>query len=300
MSTISRVLSDPFYAGQLALTQFANLISDKKYLEWMYYLTFRKSLDLENPKSFNEKLQWMKLYDRNPLYTKLVDKLEAKTYINEVCGAEYAVPTLAVWNNENEIDLKNLPQKFVIKCNHNSGLGLIICRDKDTLDINKVKTLVGRGLRQDFFLSSREWPYRDVVRKAFAEDYLGENLLDYRFYCFNGEPKLIYVYSNLSNSEGSKPEPHFCDIMDMQWKPAPFRQKSPPKGNIPKPPHFEEMITIAKKLSRGIPYVRIDFYDLDRLYVGEFTFFPGGGFSKFNPSKWDEILGSWIELPQKL
>ena len=268
---------------------------DKWYLKVMWKQWMGYKLDLKRPKTFNEKLQWLKLYDRKPEYTLMVDKYRVKEWVANKVGSQYVIPTLAEWDSVEEINLDALPDQFVLKCNHDSG-SVIVCRDKNSFDLDAAKKKLAAAMKQNFYWEFREWPYKNVKRKIFAEEYIGEDLQDYRLYCFNGEPKLIYSYCNMSEKDGSKPEPSSCDIMDIDWNPVPFRQKTPPRGNIPKPKQLDAFLEIARKLSQGIPFVRIDFYECDKVFVGEMTFFPGGGFSEFHPQEWDVKLGEWLCL----
>ncbi len=284
---------------RLGKKSFLKKMSDEKYLKMIFKDKMGYPLNLKDPKTFNEKLQWLKLYDRKPIYTTMVDKYEAKKYVAEKIGEEYIIPTLGVWDSFDEIDFDALPNQFVLKCTHDSG-GLVICRDKAKLDIEKVRVKIERCLKREYFWIGREWPYKNVKPRIIAEEYLGEDLRDYRFYCFNGKVKLIYSYYNESNTEGDKPEPATCDILNEAWERMPFRQKSFAGNVIPKKPKaFEEMLKISEQLSKDISFLRVDFYELDRLYVGELTFFPGSGTSPFYPDEWDRTLGDWIKLAKK-
>ncbi len=282
----------------LASRGFYNHWSDEKYLKHKFKLEMGYELNLDNPQTFNEKLQWLKLHDRNPQYTVMVDKYKAKEYVGNIIGQEHIIPTLGVWDSPDEIDFDKLPNQFVLKCNHNSGLGMCICKDKNKLDIKKVKKELDKGLKQDYYLTNREWPYKNVPRKIIAEKYLGDNLQDYRIYCFSGIPRLIYSYTNKSNAKGLKPEPAYCDIYTPEWKPVKFRQKYPPKGNLVRPSSLQMMLKIARILSQDCCHLRVDFYELDQLYVGELTFFAGGGFSVFYPNEWNKKIGDLLKLPK--
>ncbi len=273
-----------------------NFLPDKLYLKYKFKVTMGYDLNLINPKTFNEKLQWLKLYDRKPEYTLMADKVKAKEYVAKKIGEEYVVPTLGVWDNPDDIDYDALPDQFVLKCNHNSGKGMYICRDKSFVDRDSVNRKLWEGLKENYYLTQREWPYRDINRKILAEKNLGHGLTDYRVYCFNGKPMYIYVYVSSSDSGDSKPEITSCNIYDTEWKELPFHQKSLPMGTIPVPAFLEEMLEASKKLSENIPMLRCDFYYTDRLYSGELTFYPGAGFSPFYPNEYDEILGGEIIL----
>ena len=274
---------------------------DKKYLKLLYKGRFGKSLDLDNPKTFNEKLQWLKLYDRKPEYTKMVDKYEAKKYVSEQIGEEYIIPTLGVWDSFDEIDFDSLPNQFVLKCTHDSG-SLVICRDKEKLNKAVAKNKLESRLKKEFFHSSREWPYKDVKPRIMAEIFMEdpsqpEGLRDNKFYCFNGEPKFLYISEGLENHSTAK-----ISFLNIDWTIAPFgRSDYKPFDELPpKPETFERMISFARKLSRNIPFVRVDLYEINgKVYFSELTFFPCGGFMPFNPPEWDEKLGSYIQLPIK-
>ena len=278
---------------------FLKKMSDERFLKMVFKDSMGYSLNLEKPKTFNEKLQWLKIYDRNPIYTTMVDKADSKKYVADIVGDENIIPTLGIWNSFDDIDFDTLPDQFVLKCTHDSG-GLMICRDKSKFDKAAARVKIEQCMKQNYYWSSREWPYKNVKPRILAEAYLGEDLQDYRIYCFNGEPKIVYSYGNESNTSGSKPEPATCDILDVNWNRMPFRQKSPPSEHIPpKPKHYEDMLRVSRILSKDIPFLRVDFYDTTKMYIGELTFYPGSGTSKFYPDEWDKTLGEWIELPEK-
>ena len=299
--SIKHFCQDPTYKIVKIALRFVKpeRIPDKYFLKYEFHYVFGEKLNLRIPKTFSEKMQWIKLNDRNPLYTTLVDKIEAKTWIESRIGGNYTIPTLATYSNENDIDFNSLPDKFVLKCNHDSG-SVVICNGKNKFDQESAKAVLGKGLRHNFYLKHREWPYKNVNRRILAEIYLGENLRDYRIYCFNGTPRLIYSYTNESRVDGQKPEPAFCDIFDTSWKPMPYRQNSKAKGNVSRPDNLDLMLSIAKELCRDLPFVRVDLYEVsDKVYVGEITLIPGGGMSQFVPKEWDCILGSWLKLPNR-
>lgn len=270
-----------------------NNMDDKKFIEKMFKATMDYPLNLENPKSFNEKLQWLKLYDRNPLYTKLVDKYKVREYISEKIGEDYLIPLLGVWDDPEEIDFDSLPNKFVLKCNHNSGLGMCICTDKSKIDIKKVKNELKSGLAQNYYLNGREWPYKNVSRKIICEKYMtdetGKNLRDYKFYCFDGKPKIVGIYQDRNSDKETT-----GDFFDMNFEWVDLKFGMPNALNKPqKPQKFQEMIKIAEILSEGMPEVRVDLYiSNNKIYFGELTFFDGGGFDKIEPLEWDYKLGS--------
>lgn len=285
----------------LAALGFYNQMDDAEYLRRKFMIEVGYPLNLNDPKTFNEKLQWLKIHDRKPKYTMMVDKYAVREYVADTIGDEFLVPLLGVWNTPDEIDFNELPNQFVLKCNHNSGTGMYICRSKAGFLINNVKEGLRKGLKENFYWQSREWPYKNVPRKIIAEQFLGENITDYRLYCFNGLPQYIYVYENNSMEGAGKPEPTHCTILDMNWMKAPFHQKSKPNETVPeKPATFDVMRTCAAKLARGVPFLRVDFYYVNgAVYIGELTLYPGGGFSPFYPKEWDEKLGNMLKIPQQ-
>ena len=282
---------------QKVLWKMALLIPERFYIKLIYRLNMGTWPDLKHPTTFNEKLQWLKLYDRRSEYTMMVDKVEVKKYVAGIIGEEYVIPTLGVWDNPDDIDFNSLPEQFVLKCNHNSGLGMCICKDKNKLDIEKVKKELRRGLRQNYYKYWREWPYKNVPRKILAEKYMvdesGYELKDYKIFCFNGEPHIIEVdYDRFVD--------HMRNVYDKEWNFIKMEIEFPnnPQHIIPKPEKLCEMLELAKKLSAGIPHVRVDFYNINnKIYFGELTFFHGSGMEEFNPSCWNEKLGHLIKLP---
>lgn len=278
---------------------FFDWMPDSWYLQMKYKQCMGYSLNLSNPKTFNEKLQWLKLHDRNPEYTIMVDKYAVRKYIADTIGEEYLIPLLGVWDNPDDIDFDALPNQFVLKCNHNSGLGMCICKDKAKLDIAKVKAELRKGLKQDYYLTCREWPYKNVKRRIIAEKYMSdegnEELSDYKVLCFNGEPKLIEVHKGRFYGN------HTADNYDEFWNKTDIEQYDLPKSDkiMPKPVFLEEMLHLSRLLSKDLIHVRVDWYFTNnRLYFGELTFFDGSGYNLFCGDA-DELLGSWIKLPNK-
>lgn len=274
-------------------------LPDKIYLKILYEYKMKKKLDLSNPKTFNEKIQWLKLYDRNPEYTNMVDKYEAKKYVANIIGEEYIIPTLGVWDKFEDIDFEKLPNQFVLKPTHTSG-DVFICKDKKNLDIETARNKMNKWLKRNYFYCGREWPYKNVKPKIIAEIYIknkGEvGLKDYKFMCFNGKVKCSFVCSNRNSEEGLN-----VDFYDLNWNKMPFTRHYPnSKENIRKPINYELMIKLSEKLATDIPFVRVDFYEVDgKIYFGELTFYPGSGFEEFSPEKYDKILGDWLELPKE-
>lgn len=273
-----------------------NWLPDDVYLKIVYYFRIGKKLDLVNPITFNEKLQWLKLYDRKPIYTKLADKHAVREYISEKIGGEYLIPLIGVYDRVEDINFNKLPSQFVLKCTHDSG-GVIICDDKEKLSIKKARRKLNKNLKQNFYFRGREWPYKHIKPQIICEKYMldesGYELKDYKILCFNGKAKCLFVCLNRNSKTGLN-----VDFYDMEWNPLPFERHYSSSGSlISKPHNFEEMVELAEKLAVDIPFVRVDFYEVDgRIYFGELTFFPGSGFEKFDPESYDELLGNWIDL----
>lgn len=274
---------------------------DRQYLKILYRCTMGKKLNLENPQTYNEKLQWLKLYDRKDIYTVMVGKHTAKDYVANIIGGEYIIPTIGIWDSFDEIDFDALPEQFVLKCTHDSG-GLVICSDKSKLDKDAARKRIEQCLKADFYAYGREWPYKNVERKIIAEKYMvdesGTELKDYKFFCFDGEVKAMFIASDRSNP---KEETKF-DFFDRDFNHLPFTNGHPnAEGEIKKPQGFDKMVELAEKLSKGLPQARIDFYDIyGQVYFGEITFFHWSGITPFDPEEWDYTFGSWIKLPEKI
>lgn len=279
---------------------FFKEINDEEYLKRMFKCSMKKELNLDNPQTFNEKLQWLKLYDRKPEYTTMVDKYAVKKYVADIIGEEYIIPTLGVWNHFDEIDFDKLPNQFVLKCTHDSG-GIVICKDKNKLDLKSAKKKIEKCLKRNYYWSSREWPYKDVKPRIIAEPYMEDSkygsLTDYKFFCFNGKMKCLYI------SIGSHTTKQKLQFFDRNFNILPIKRSDYLDfDKIPeKPFHLDDMIVLAEKLSRDIPHTRIDFYYIhNRIYFGEITFFTGSGFIPFTDKKWDYKLGSWLKLPKNI
>ena len=301
MRRLSNALHDPkrviFYFENKG---FFNCLSDEKYLKLFYKLRMGEKLNLDNPQTFNEKLQWLKLNDRNPKYTKLVDKYEAKKIIADKIGKEYVIPTLGVWNSFSEINFDKLPNQFVLKCTHDSG-GLVICRDKSKLDLDLAKKKINKSLKRNYFYHGREWPYKDVKPRIIAEKYMQDkdnmSLRDYKFYCFNGEVKYLYISEGLENHSTAK-----ISFLEPDWTFAPFnRSDYLPFSELPrKPKFFENMIKISEILAQKYIFVRVDLYEInEKVYFSELTFSPCSGYMPFDPKNWDLQLGNKLNLYSK-
>ena len=298
---LNLVLHKPRLLGVIGLQKISFLVSDKPYLQMMYWLQIGKKLNLKHPVTFNEKLQWLKLYNHKPEYTMMVDKVKAKEYVANIIGEEHIIPTLGLWDDPDDIDFDALPDKFVLKCNHNSGTGMCICRDKSKLDIPKVKAGLRKGLKENYFMKWREWPYKNVSRKILAEKFMedmgGQNeLRDYKFFCFNGESKYCQVISDRNTDEK-------IDFYDMEWNRllglvGLNDSLHNSEKEIPRPVCFGQMKQLVAKLASGIPFSRIDFYEINgKPYFGEITFFPAAALGSFKPKEWNTKMGNMIQLP---
>ena len=275
----------------------ARLLSDERYLRMIYKRHTGRRLNLDPPMTFNEKIQWLKLHDRNPLYKHLVDKLAVRDYVNSIVGESYLVPLIGVWKKPEDIDFANLPNQFVLKTTHDSG-GVLLCHDKKRFDVPGAIDMLNQHLDQDFSEFGKEWAYHDIPRCIIAEQMLGGSdagaPLDYKFMCFNGTVKCTFVCSERRSESGLK-----VTFYDRNWVPLPFQRHYPSSSiPIPRPANYQEMADIAVKLSGAIPFCRIDLYEINgRIFFGEVTLYPGGGFERFEPEEWDATLGSWLKLP---
>ncbi len=275
------------------------LLTDKQYTQLQYRVRTGHKLNLNNPQNYNEKLQWLKLYDHQPIYTTLVDKYAVKDYVKEKVGEKYIIKTIGVWDRFDDIDFKSLPNQFVLKTTHGGGnTGVVICRNKQQFDINGAKEKIERSLKRNAYLISREWPYKDVPRRIIAEEYMEDiktgELRDYKFFCFNGEPKALFVASERQKRD----EPCF-DFFDTDYNHLDLRC-SHPLADVPpeKPESFNEMLELARALSKGFPHVRVDLYDINgKPYFGELTLYHWEGLMPFYPESWNDTFGSWLNLP---
>lgn len=274
---------------------------DEEYLKKCFKACMGEDLHLDNPQTFNEKLQWLKLYDRKPEYTMMVDKYKVREYIKEKLGEEYLIPLLGVWDKAEDINFDKLPNRFVLKCNHNSGLGMYICKDKSKLTENQIKAIrknLAKGLQQDYYLTGREWPYKDVPRKIIAEKYMEDKetgeLRDYKFFCFNGIVDCVMLC--LDRSKGDTKFYFF----DRNWNLLRYnvRGKNAPENfMIKKPKNIDKMFDLAAELSVDMPFARIDLYNSnDKIYFGEFTFYPDSGFDNNLLKETDKYFGNLITL----
>lgn len=272
-------------------------LSDETQIKLTYKQRFGVSLDLNNPKNFNEKNNWRKLHERNDIYTQMVDKYAIKQIVKERCGEEYTFKLLDSWDKAEDIDITNLPNQFVLKANHAGGV--LVCRDKSTFDLANAKKIMKDALKEDYFYKNREWPYKNVKRKIIVEEYMGENLIDYKNYCFDGKLTYTLVWKNVSKEDGTKPQAYFCGAYDSNWNKTDLKLGYPSLDVeiIEKPKCYDELIKVTEKMSKDIPFVRVDTYIIDNhVYVGEMTFFPWGGYQKFADEVWNSKLGEMIKL----
>ena len=274
-------------------------LPDKIYIKRAYRNLMGKELNLDNPQTFNEKLQWLKLYDRKKEYTKMVDKYAVKEYVAKIIGDEYIIPTIGIYNSFDEINFDKLPKKFIMKCTHDSG-GNVICKDKSKLDIEKAREKISASLNTNYYWVWREWPYKNVKPRIIVEPYLEDKkfheLRDYKFFVFSGKVKLMFIASNRQGKGDT-----YFDFFDRNFKHLNIINGHPmnPKG-VEKPKNYEKMIKLAEKLSNNIPQVRIDFYEINgKVYFGEITFYHWSGFTPFVLEEWDLKLGEFIKLPNK-
>lgn len=297
LTKLKRFLTDPTLRfSYLAVLGVFNAVPDETYLKMRYKRVMHRPLNLEHPTLYTEKLNWLKLHDRRPEYVVMADKVKAKEYVAEKLGTQYIIPTLGVWKDPEEIDFDALPDQFVLKCNHNSGTGMCICKDKKALDIPKVRNELRRGLKENYYKKFREWPYKDIPRRILAEQYMvddsGVELRDYKVHCFNGEPRLMEYHRGRFGK-------HYMEYYDTECNLTDFQQdgyQAAPES-LKKPLCWEEMMEKSRVLARGIPYLRVDWYVVNgQLYFGEMTFYDGAGFSPFVGEQ-EAVVGSWLHLP---
>lgn len=280
-------------------TPIGRWMNDRTFIKWEYFSGMRKFPNLENPVTFNEKLQWLKLNDIHPEYSRIVDKAEAKEYVKEVLGEgaeQYIIPTLGVWNNFDEIDFDKLPNQFVLKTTHDSG-GVAVIKDKSTMNMKEVRAKIERSLKNNFFFEHREYPYKGIKPRIIAEKFMvdesGTELKDYKFFCFDGDPKMLFIATD-------RPFDTRFDFFDTDFNHLPFKQGHPlATKEIKKPAGFEKMLELSRRLSKGFPHVRVDLYDINgHIYFGELTFFHFSGNVPFEPGEWDYKVGEWLKLPK--
>lgn len=301
-AAITRLINQPNIFFDSIIKRFLFYLPDKLYLSLRFRCQMGYWIDWNNPKTFTEKIQWLKIYNRNPEYTKLVDKFAVKQYVARLIGEEYIIPTLGVWDNFDKINWNSLPDKFVLKTTNGGGNGgVVICKNKSLLNKEKTAEKINNSLSFDIYKNFREWPYRNVNKRIIAERFIqsqdGSDLTDYKFFCFDGNVKFCQVIKDRTSHET-------IDFFNDKWEHQEFIGLNPQaehsKENISKPRNYDKMIEIAEKLSSGIPFVRIDLYNINgTIYFGEITFFPASGFGQFSPKQYDYILGKNIVLPEK-
>ena len=303
MLSTKKYLSHPRIVGIVLLEHFFFWLPDRIYLKCLFRLKTGKKLDLRNPKTFCEKLQWLKLYDRKPEYTKMVDKYAVKDYVEKIIGHEYIIQTLGVWDKPEDIDWDILPDQFVLKTTHGGGsTGVVICKDKTSFNRSKAVSKLNKSLKQDIYRTLKEWPYKNVPKRIIAEKYIDptpdtKDLPDYKWYCFNGEPKFCQVIQNRTTHET-------IDFFDTEWRHQCFVGFNPFGGiafenadlQPKRPANLETQIHIAHELSKNLPYSRIDLFEIGpRIYFGEITFYPASGLGYFEPNQYNEVLGAMLK-----
>jgi hypothetical protein len=299
MNRIVRALTNPSVVFKRVYNNLLWILPDELFLKIKFRQMMGRNLNLKNPQTFSEKLQWLKLYNRRPEYTTMVDKYAVKDYVAKIIGEEYIIPTLGVWDKPEDIDWDSLPNRFVLKCTHNSN-GLVICRDKSSLDKEKTIRKLRLGLRQNYYRKTREWPYKNVPRRIIAEKYIEpapdlKDLPDYKFFCFDGDVKALFVATD-RQKEGEEVK---FDFFDADFNLLPFKQGHEHAAITPKKPkNFELMKQAAAKLSKGLPHARVDLYEVgDKVMFGEITLFHFSGLVPFKPEEWDKIFGDMLTLP---
>lgn len=283
----------------IGIVRRMNWLPDSFYLKIMFYLKMDKKLNLKNPKTFNEKLQWLKLYNRQPEYTKMVDKFAVKGYIASIVGEEYVIPTLGVWNTFEEIDFSSLPEEFVLKTTNGGGSGgVVICKDKKIFDINQAKSKLNKSLKTNIYRNLKEWPYKNVAPRIIAEKYMEDSsgeLVDYKFTCADGKAHNVMICLDRGTGDTK------FYFFDENWNLLRLNKRgmaAPADFTLPKPKSLELMFQIAAKLSVGLPFARIDLYNVDgKIYFGEITFFPQSGFDPNLLPETDLLFGEYIKLP---
>ena len=275
-----------------------NKLPDKLFIDIKFFYHFHRFPNLLNPKTFNEKLQWLKLFDRNPVYCSMVDKYEAKLFIAEKIGEKYIVPTYGIWNSFDEIDFSSLPNKFVLKTTHDCG-GVYVCNEYSSFDRIKAKAFLDQHLRYDYFSEGREWPYKNVKPRIIAEEYLcddiGTDLRDYKFFCFNGIVRCFKVDYNRFSKHGANYYTSDGELMTLGESCCPPDHSVNVK--LPAQSIISEMIGISEALSSSFKFLRVDFYYINqKIYIGELTLYPNSGFGPFTDTEWDIVLGNWLSI----
>ena len=302
MLSIKSYIQKPSLLGIALLRDYGGYLPDKLYLRLLFRLKMGKWPNLSHPKTFNEKLQWLKLYDRRPEYTQMVDKVAVKNYVANIIGREHIIPTLGVWERPEDIEWDTLPKQFVLKTTHGSGSsGVVICKDKDTFDKEAAIKKLDQSMKTDVYKRLREWPYKNIRKRILAEDFItaegNKDLADYKVYCFSGEPQFIFVCDNRYSDTGMT-----VDCYSIEWKHMDVKvagHENP--GGHPKPVLLTKMLEMAQKLSNGIPHIRTDFYYTGtKIYFSELTFFSSSGHGKLEPDSYDSQWGKYLQLDTEL
>lgn len=297
MKSIGYYINNPLKVlGAIVLRCNFLFSNDELYLKLLFRLYMGKKLNLEHPKTYCEKLQWLKLHDRKPEYTRMVDKVTAKEYVASIIGESYIIPTLGVWKSFDEIDFSILPNQFVLKTNNGGGGGgVVICKNKTTFNNKKAKKKLVRSMKANLYKTLREWPYKNIKSKILAEQFMQDDsgqLRDYKFFCFAGVVKVVLIATNRFTS-------HNFNYYDPLFNLLPIESRDGKRSNsvINKPKKWEEMIQIAEKLSKGIPFVRVDLYEVDnQVFFGELTFYDSSGYDDLSSEHWNMVFGDWIQL----
>ena len=282
------------FKNTILFSPLIRIIPDRLYLRLHFRISVGYKLNLKNPRSFNEKIQYLKLHDRKVEYTNYVDKIEAKKYLSTAISDEYIIPTIGVYNSFDDIDFSKLPDSFVVKTSHDSG-GVVVCNDKKNFDIDRARKIINRSMKRNYFYLGREWPYKNIIPKVFVEENISKtsDIIDYKFLCFNGKVDCIFTCTNRGREGGLK-----VTFFDREWVRLPFIRHYPSDDNyISKPINFDKMVEITEKLCKDIAFARIDFFEVDaRMYIGEITLYPGSGFEEFTPREWDFALGEKLDV----
>ena len=303
MNKIIKALTKPSYGCYLLLNQISPFIkNDELYLKLRYFFATGKKLNLKEPQTYNEKMQWLKLYDRRDEYTSMVDKYEAKLFMSNIIGEEYIIPTLGVYNSFDKIDFDKLPEQFVLKCTHNSG-GTVICRNKKSFNKENARNILNRCLKKNVYWPTREFPYKNVPPRIIAETFMDDGraevsgLTDYKFFCFNGNVNFLYVSQGLEHHETAE-----ISFFDLDGKRMPFKRLDyKPIKNFVVPAKFEEMKSLARVVAKklNLPFIRVDLYEVKgKIYFSELTFFPCSGLIPFDPKEYDSEIGKLLILPK--
>lgn len=297
---LKRYIKNPWLILGSLVYHTASVWPDELFLKIIFKARVGYFPNLKNPRSYNEKLQWLKLNCKRQEYQDLVDKISSKDYVARRIGKEYIIPTLGVWDNVDDVNWGALPRQFVIKCSGDSG-GVVVCKDKESFNIEEAKKILQKGWEHNYYVYNREYPYRYIRNRIIAEEYMedesGYELKDYKIFCFDGEPKYLFVATDRQkNNVDTK-----FDFFDLNWNHIPVRNGHPNSFTpIDQPKNFDRMIEIARLLSQGMTHVRVDLYNCDgRIYFGELTFFHWSGMTAYEPREWDYIFGDYIKLPKE-